>query len=575
VQTALGTADRRNQTASLLLLLVLLSATALRLWGIAWGLPSATHYFSYHPDESTVLVTAVLGIDFLHGRFLPGFYNYGSLQLYLINWATTSAYFADAVKEFPPPLTDYADWARLYLIGRLIAVIQSVGTVWLTYAIGARLWGRRAGLMGATFLAVTPLHVQHSHWLVVDVPTTFWITLAIYWSVRIVQALGEPGKRRAGYAVWAGVAVGFASATKYNAILALVPAVYAIWAASRTAAPLRHALHFQLSTFNFQLLALFTGCAAAFLLGCPGSVLDSAAFLRDFRYEAVHVSSQPGETYADTGSGFIYEIATNLRGGLGCSLLLFTLVSLIYAVVRRQRGDGLLAAFAIPYYILISIAAVRYARYSMPLLPLLALWSGRLAAELTRTTDVTNRRVAFTAAAIVVASTLGVTVSLIGPMTRTDPRDRALAWLTDHGLSNAPAGFATVPWFQTVPLNPGFSCFEPVLMGANGASRGWLSLPTTPPDWRARYLYPFHGPDPDWDASILDDDRPPIVLLSEFDYRDALRLGRPKVKRYLAKLRAQYRVGAEFGGYGNKLDTSGPPYDMLYANPATWVFVRK
>ena len=105
-------------------------------------------------------------------------------------------------------------------------------------------------------------------------------------------------------------------------------------------------------------------------------MLESGKFLSDLRFEAIHVQNRDDPTFRDTGNGFLYHITHNLDAGLGLPLLVLTLVSIGYALYRRERGDGLLAAFALPYYILISLAAVRYARYTIPLLPILALWVG-------------------------------------------------------------------------------------------------------------------------------------------------------------------------------------------------------
>ena len=81
----------RRLTPTLPLLGVLLLALALRVWGLGWGLPSATHYFSYHPDESMVLSHAMT-MNLFRGEWLPHWYHYGSLQLYLVNIANTLAF---------------------------------------------------------------------------------------------------------------------------------------------------------------------------------------------------------------------------------------------------------------------------------------------------------------------------------------------------------------------------------------------------------------------------------------------------------------------------------------------------
>ena len=173
----------KHAASPLPLLGVLLLALALRVWGLTWGLPSATHYFSYHPDESVMLETSSVTMNLFAGRLLPHFYNYGSLQLYLVCFANTLAALFGAVDIIPKNFDIwYPQWAKMYLVGRCLTVGMGVGTVWATYALGLRLWGRRAGLLSALILAITPLHAQHSHFLTVDVPATFWVVLSLLWS---------------------------------------------------------------------------------------------------------------------------------------------------------------------------------------------------------------------------------------------------------------------------------------------------------------------------------------------------------------------------------------------------------
>ncbi len=523
--------------APLPLLGVLLLALALRVWGLTWGLPSATHYFSYHPDESRVLEASSLPVmNVFAGRLLPHFYNYGSLQLYLVCFANTLAALAGATDIVPKDYAVwYPQWAKMYLAGRCLTVGMGVGTVFAVYRIGERLWGRRAGLLAALTLAVMPLHAQHSHFLTVDVPATFWAMLSLSWAVRL--ATGDPKPWRA--ALWAGVFAGLAAATKYNLALAVLPLAVAC-AVTR------------------QPKALALGLPAfvlAFLLACPGAILEHAAFLRDLRFEAVHVQDINDPTFRDTGSGFVYHVARNLDAGLGLPLLVLALVSVGYAVYKRGRGDGLLAAFALPYYVLISLAAVRYARYTIPLLPVLALWVGRVVADWSRLPRPSRRRLGIAAGAGALAWTLIAALWLIGPMAATDPRDRAYAWIQAHA-PRAAVGFPTMPWFGTVPLSPYFSYYAP------GAWRKTLT-----PGEAARIVYTGKN----WDTSK----QPPMIAVSEYDIADALRLQDPAAAQYLGMLRADYVLAASFDRTGLNGLRQALPHDMTYPSPALYLYQRR
>lgn len=592
------------------LLGVLLLALALRIWGLTWGLPSATHYFSYHPDESVVLEAASLpNMSVFAGRLLPHFYNYGSLQLYLVCFANTLAMLFGAVDIVPKEFPGWtSQWAKMYLIGRFLTVSMGVGTVFAVYSIGKRLWGRRAGLLGALALAAMPLHAQHSHFLTVDVSATFWETLSLLWAVRL--ATGAPKPWRA--VLWAGVFAGLAAATKYNLALAILPLVMACilegptppqaasppvsggeggpdevldreeGAINHIPAPdsLASSLPQRGSRLRWGWVLL--GLAAfilAFLVACPGAILEHDLFWRDLRFEAVHVQNRYDPTFRDTGNGFVYHVARNLDAGLGLPLLILALVSIGYALYRRERGDGLLAAFALPYYVLISLVAVRYARYTIPLLPILALWVGRMAAAGTRLPQPSWRRWFCGAVAVVLGCTLVDAGWLVHAMADTDSRDEALTWIKAHASAKATFGFASMPWFGTVQISPYFSMPEP------GAWQTWTS-----PAEAARYIYAGQG----WDLALLKSANPDFVILSEFDYDDALRRRDPRAIAYVDYLMDSNDnayfwdiayspddlglpkwVGEERTmkkPWVRSLQTRDLPHDMLYPSPTIYIF---
>ena len=562
---------------------VLLLALALRVWGITWGLPSATHYFSYHPDETVVLEKSSIVMNVFAGHLLPHYYNYPSLQLYLVCFANTLAALFGGLEIVPKDFSIwYPQWAKMYLVGRCLTVGMGVGTVWATYAVGARLWGRRVGLAAGLLLAVMPLHAQQSHFLTVDVPATFWVMLSLLWSVRL--ATNDPKPLRA--ALWAGVFAGLAAATKYNMALVVLPILAACvpTPAQAPILPKREGEEFGkragksgLSSSLPSRFGRIGACAGvgllssilAFFAACPGALLENAKFLEDVRFEAVHVQNPDDPTFRDTGNGFVYHITHNLDAGMGLPLLLLALVSVGYALYRRQRGDALLAAFAFPYYVLISLAAVRYARYTIPLLPILALWSGRMLADGLRSAATFPRRVSMVTSIAVLISTFVWCFYLVNFMAEPDMRDWAYRW------ANAPnptqtVSFAVQPWFGDVPLSPYFTSPRP---------GSWQEA--TPPELQRRIVYSGK----DWDANALITQHPDIVALSEYDYMDALRLKDPNALRYLQVLKQNYKkpmtfvnFNSAFSAMYNRVEgmpTRGWPHDMLYTNPIISIYRRR
>ncbi len=321
--------------------------------------------------------------------------------------------------------------------------------------------------------------------------------------------------------------------------------------------------------------AVFLALAAfvlAFFVACPGAILEHAAFWRDLHFEAVHVQNVDDPTFRDTGSGFVYHIARNLDAGLGLPLLLLALVSVGYALYRRERGDGLLAAFALPYYVLISLAAVRYARYTIPLLPILALWVGRIIAEGTRLPRPALRLTAQAIVGVILLLTLLNVLLLESPMAGQDPRDKALQEI-NRTAPTAKVGFVAQPWFGTPPVSPYFSMPKP------GGWRWFIS-----PEDAARTIYGGK----DWDIALLQARKPAYIVLSEYDYDDALRLKDPTALHCLQVLQQNYQtqfvnvfpidplalldgLPTSVGG----MPTQGLPHDMLYTNPATIILYHE
>ena len=110
--------------------------------------------------------------------------------------------------------------------GRLLAVAFGMGTIWLTYAIGARLYGRRVGTLAALLVGVMPYTVVVSRQILLDTPMAFFAALALYLLIRYVQT------DKATWLYASAVALGLATLTKETAIL-LAGGIYAFFALTR------------------------------------------------------------------------------------------------------------------------------------------------------------------------------------------------------------------------------------------------------------------------------------------------------------------------------------------------------
>ena len=107
---------------------------------------------------------------------------------------------------------------------RKINVFLAVLTVWLVYGIARRVSGSAwAGFAAASLLALSRLHVEHSHYAETDVAMLFTLTLALYAWVQVIES---------GKMLWFGLAAlltGLAIGTKYTNILLLLQAGVGGW----------------------------------------------------------------------------------------------------------------------------------------------------------------------------------------------------------------------------------------------------------------------------------------------------------------------------------------------------------
>jgi len=95
-------------------------------------------------------------------------------------------------KQHPPlvPII-YGSAMRLLgtsqLAGRVVTAVFTLGTGWLTYLIGCRLFNRQTALLGALLLFSFPLVFRLGAAAMVEMPLTFFFTLTVWLTLRVVE----------------------------------------------------------------------------------------------------------------------------------------------------------------------------------------------------------------------------------------------------------------------------------------------------------------------------------------------------------------------------------------------------
>lgn len=346
-------------------LLISLLALLLRAWGAGWSLP-----YVDHPDEPAV-VNQVLRM--VEGDLSPKTFFYPSLMKYLLAlvfsihfWWGTSTGLYPAALDLPRTTDFYTTLPAAYTWGRLVTAAFGTGAVVALATWAARFVDRRAALLGAVLLALSPWAIDHAHFIAVDIPAATTGTLAILGALQLLHN----GSWR-NYLL-AGALVGLAAGTKYQNALVALPVVLA------------HGLHWWKRSqgrqiglaprYFIRLASAGLVSIALFLLTSPFIVLDFAAFSRDFR---TLISSYGGEHGDVTGTWPLDDYVEFLwEEGVQPLPFLLMLVGSV-ALIRRDRATAAVV-LAFPLLLLVTLLRLEthFFRNYLPAQPTLLLLAG-------------------------------------------------------------------------------------------------------------------------------------------------------------------------------------------------------
>ena len=401
------------------LAMILALAAMLRFVGIGSGIP-----FNIGVDEPEIMDRAIRMMR--TGDFNPHFFDYPGLYFY-VQLAVACLRFIVGATAGQWTSLDQVDAADFYLWGRAVTALLGTVTVFLVYQIGMR-WGTRYAALAAGLMAVMPLHVRESHYVLTDVPLTFFVTVGLLLTLRAAE------RERAIDFAWAGAAAGLAAATKYPGALSLLVPLVAVWMTlgvkpSRLAAS----------------LAAVGGAAAAFLLAAPYTVLDLPAFLNGYAHLAGYYSPKP---LAEPAATTYFK---HLTRSMAWPAFLLLLIGLGLGAVRSIRGPGrvrwtVTLVFPLVYFYFLSGQTLVFGRYLLPLLPsvcLLAAAGCVSGVSLLRRFDIPRTARTAIIAAITIAAVLPPawqSLVFMRMLTRTSTVELAHAWM----LENIPKGSSVV-----------------------------------------------------------------------------------------------------------------------------------
>ena len=239
-------------------------------------------------------------------------------------------------------------------------------TVVLTWLIGRTLWDDTVGGAAGALLLAMPYLLTQPALMLVDVPTMFFLTLAVFATIKAV------GQGDARFLAAAPVAIALAMLSKYSAwlMLSVVPVIVLAHLDRGWRPVLKRAAIIGLATV---LLAGTIALMKFDVLVAQLTLLWSYQWPGLARWEESHVST------------FLFQVHPFVTAAALCSI--------VVAVARRDRKYAIVAWMLL----LIVVLGVKRARYILVVLPMLVLMAGYALREIA---DARIRRFAVSCAVV-------------------------------------------------------------------------------------------------------------------------------------------------------------------------------
>lgn len=357
-------------------------ALLLRLVGFWHGFPVI-----FNVDEPA-LVRSALSLRF---DLNPKHFDWPHLHFYL-NYVLYFMYI-----KFRGLLLDYSflketllwrDPLIFYYLSRIFNGILGALTVIPLFYTAKTLYDKRTAVLAALLFAVFTLHVRTSHFALIDVPTTFWLTVSVFFASKLLY---NPNYKNY---MLSGLFAGLAMSTKYNGLFASLALI-----AMHLSLMIRNRNVVTSKEFYLMPLSALIMCLVGFFIGTPFALFDHQTFLRnDGPKGALWQFSNVGNVrILKHVFNFFITSPLNLVKDLGYTpfilFVLFMFVKTSFIIKHKQSKDitvelSKLLFITIPALVIIyNVSGYVRTRshYYMPAYPFIALGGGVFLASLKRT----------------------------------------------------------------------------------------------------------------------------------------------------------------------------------------------
>lgn len=237
------------------------------------------------------------------------------------------------------------------LAGRAVTAFFALGTGWLTYLIGCRLFNRQTALLGALLLFSFPLVFRLGAAAMVETPLTFFFSLTVLLSLRLAE------RPSLGRLFLVGFTIGAGLLSKYTMVFVL-PLVFGIISMQGS---FKQAVRYLGAMTLIGVILL-----AGWLLFANQLDILQRQFATIWEYAGLVLTN-------DYGRRVLFETVTNrLPSGLGVYNLPFLALGGLFVISRRRAADWILLFWILSVWLPLSLTLPDH-RYFLPSFPAVAL----------------------------------------------------------------------------------------------------------------------------------------------------------------------------------------------------------
>ena len=349
-------------------------------------LPGLPYPFPFSGDAYRYLQIAV---KFGSGDINPHFFTHPALSFYITYVAEASLFIFSYLVGFVDSASDFAGlfFSNLFpflVAGRIPSLLFGIGTIYLVYLIGKKIWSRDAALCASIMLTLTPLHIIESQTIRIRSIATFFGILCLFFVFNIL----EKGRKR-DY-ILAGSSLGFALATEYTMIFFTFPILTVI--ILRLLGQKDNKEDICLSPKK-GLLLICIAALVVFVLSTPFTLFDYPSnvntFFSNLKYgvETTHyiASTSTDNSYLVTKlkkimMNFYYTINILFRNDISSMGKVFASVSIagvMFAIYKRDKKDIILLSLLPGYFLIQPLVVYQMPRMVLMAYPVLILFASR------------------------------------------------------------------------------------------------------------------------------------------------------------------------------------------------------